>query len=421
MIPLTALPPANPYLTPDIPGIGGTIKSTPEDFLVEETPLYQPCGAGTHTYLVVEKRGMTTRDVARKIADALGKPARDVGFAGLKDAQAVTRQLFSIEHVDPGKVKDLSIPGLRVISVDQHTNKLKIGHLAGNRFEIRIRDARSDLLDCAQKCLDVLDRRGLPNYFGEQRFGARGDNAIVGRHAFSGEYGEALAHILGRPGPADSKRVAEARRCYDVGDFSQAAKTWPGSHHLPRRVCKSLARSNGNHKTAWRAIDRRMQSFYLSAFQSELFNRVLTDRIQTIDRLENGDFAWKHANGACFHVADAATEQPRCEAMEISPTGPLFGTRMTWPSGLPERRELDVLSSVGLTPDSMRESVGESLTGGRRPLRVPIESPTLDLGRDERGSYVLLKFGLPPGSYATCVVREICKTDDESITSANIG
>ncbi len=131
--------------------------------------------------------------------------------------------------------------------------------------------------------------------------------------------------------------------------------------------------------------------------------------LRCIDRLETGDIAWKHVNGACFRVEDAATEQPRCDALEISPTGPLFGRRMTEAAGTPGQMEAAVLAECGLHKDKIATPGSGKTSGARRPLRVPIGVPSLEAGTDDNGPFLLLKFFLPPGGYATNVVREISK------------
>ncbi|MCH7813494.1 MAG: tRNA pseudouridine(13) synthase TruD, partial [Planctomycetes bacterium] len=176
-----------PYQTADSPGIGGRIKTEARDFRVEELPLYRPSGTGTHTYFGIEKTGLTTQQAVSRLAAALGKRPRDVGYAGLKDARAVTCQTLSVEHVDPQRVERLDLPGIRIQWVDRHTNKLKLGHLAGNRFLIKIREVADPSLPGVEAVLAALTRRGLPNYFGPQRFGRRGDNAAIGRAALQGQ------------------------------------------------------------------------------------------------------------------------------------------------------------------------------------------------------------------------------------------
>src|SRR5262245_61431504 len=122
-----------PYLTQDVPGLAAAIKRRYEDFQVDEIPAYEASGSGDHVYFRIEKAGLSTMRAVHDISRALGVPSREIGLAGLKDARAVTRQTFSLEHADPDRVAALSIPRIKILSVSRHSNKLRIGHLHGNR------------------------------------------------------------------------------------------------------------------------------------------------------------------------------------------------------------------------------------------------------------------------------------------------
>ena len=400
-----------PYLTADVPGIGGVIKRCEDDFLVEELPLYAPSGEGTHVYFGIEKSGLTTLAAIERIAKALSRKARDFGYAGLKDAQAVTRQTLSIEHVDPKRIEALDLPRIEVIWVNRHRNKLKLGHLKGNRFVLKIRDAAPDGAARAAEIVEVLTRRGVPNYFGPQRFGARGDNAEIGCAVLRGDFDEAIGVLLGRPGPRDRDEVRTARELFEQARYAEAADAWPGAFREQIRVCRTMARSNGDARRAWSVVNHTLRRLYLSAAQSRLFNEVLAVRIGRLDRLEQGDLAWKHVNGACFRVEDVAAEQPRCDAFEISPTGPLYGARMTEAAGRPGQLEAGILERAGLDRARFRRAGGVKLNGARRPLRVPLGDPVVGDDRDDHGPCVCVSFALPPGSYATSLTRETCKYD----------
>src|SRR6266850_4069105 len=176
-----------PLVTPELPGIGGLVRVSEDDFRVEELPLYQPSGEGEHAYLEVEKRGRNTADVARELAAALGASERDVGYAGLKDKRAVAVQRFSVPlppreagEAALRRAAELRGEGFRVREARRHLNKLKPGHLRGNRFTIVIRGfapAGPEALARAEAICAALRSRGAPNLFGPQRFGKRGDNA----------------------------------------------------------------------------------------------------------------------------------------------------------------------------------------------------------------------------------------------------
>ncbi len=407
MIPVHELP----YLTASIPGIGGRIKARPDDFAVEEVPLYEPSGQGTHVYFQIEKTGLTTMQAVAQIAKALGRAARDIGYAGLKDADAVTRQTLSLEHIDPALIEGLQLHRIRVLKISRHTNKLKLGHLAGNRFVIRIREVDASRLDDVRRMLEVLSRRGVPNYFGPQRFGLRGDTWEIGRAILRGDPELALGLILGRVGPADYGQVRRARELCDRGEYEQAAKTWPYPFNNERRLAYAVARSGGNAAKALRSVDPQMKRFYISAYQSQLFNQVVVQRLDSIDRLVAGDLAWRHPQGAVFRVEDVEREQPRCDAFEISPTGPLFGYRMTEPQGEPGRWEDSVLNAEGMRPEDWRQGTAFKVKGARRPLRFQPQEVAVEAGRDDVGSFLELRFRLESGCYATTVLREICKSD----------
>ena len=200
------------YLTADLPGIGGHIKGRPEDFRVEEIPRYRPGGVGEHTYFEIEKVGLSTFEAVRRVARALGVRPRDVGYAGLKDAQAITRQTLSVHGAPPGQVLALNLPRIEVLWAERHTNKLRVGHLRGNRFAIRVRGVGREALEPCRAVLGVLARRGVPNYFGEQRFGMRGNSHLLGRAIVRRDWAGLMDSLLGQPHPDESAEAQAARR-----------------------------------------------------------------------------------------------------------------------------------------------------------------------------------------------------------------
>src|SRR5688500_12353105 len=150
-----------PFLTPDFPGVGGTIKNRAEDFFVQEVPLYEPSGAGEHVYCEIQKVGVTTFEAVQRVAAALGVSSRDVGYAGLKDARAVTRQVLSILGTTEEKVMGLRLPDVTVQWAARHGNKLRLGHLAGNRFAVKIREVEPTDVVKLKPVLAVLEKRGM--------------------------------------------------------------------------------------------------------------------------------------------------------------------------------------------------------------------------------------------------------------------
>ncbi len=398
-----------PYLVSDIAPIPGTVKAEYDDFFVEEIPAYEPCGKGDHVYITFEKKGLSTLQAIRDIADALNVKARDVGVAGLKDSRGTTRQTVSIEHADPKKAEALNIPRISIISVSKHGNKLRTGHLRGNCFRIKLRDTDLSRENDLQTVMQSLASVGTPNYYGPQRFGNRGDTWEIGRALIKNDFAAAAEIIAGRAGERDEGRVLEARKLFDEQKWKEAASAWPGGFRECVVVCNGMSRFNGNAERAVMALDKKILGFYISAFQSKLFNDVLALRLGDINKVEIGDAAWKHENGAVFLVEDAIAEAPRAAAFEISPTGPLFGKKMKLPSHRIWEIEKGVLESYDLSLDTLPSSGPFQCPGARRPLRFRPENHSVSIGKDETGEYFLLSFALPPGTFATAVLREICK------------
>ena len=340
--------PIDPYLTANIPGIGGHIRTVPEDFRVEERPLYLPCGEGEHVYVTITKRGLSTPDLIRRLSSTLGVKAQAIGVAGLKDARAVTTQMISLQGIRPEQLSHVRIDDtiLNIQILGRHRHRLRTGHHAGNRFRLVIRHVADHAMETVPTVLQQLSTHGVPNYFGPQRQGKAGDNYRIG------------AALL-----QDGRRR---------GKMNRATRIW-----------------------------------YLNSYQSFLFNRILARRIDHLDRVFVGDWAMKLENGACFQVEDAEKEQPRADRFEISPTGILFGSRVSWASGEPGNTEEAVITEAGTTKEILIASAKAcGFRGERRALRIPLAEPEWSLG----GDILTLSFNLPPGAYATSVLRELMKT-----------
>ena len=337
----------DPFLTRTVPGLGGQIRTVPEDFQVEERPLYLPCGEGEHLYVKITKRGLSTPDLIRRLSSSLGIKAQAIGVAGLKDARAVTTQMVSLQGIPEERLSGIKIDDtiLDLQVLGRHRNRLRPGHHAGNHFRLIIRQVADHAAESVPAILQQLSVRGVPNYFGPQRQGKRGDNYEVG------------ASLL---------RNAQRRE----------------------------------------RMNRAQRIWYLNAYQSFLFNRMLAKRLDQIDRIFVGDWAMKLENGACFLVEDAEKEQPRADRFEISPTGILFGSRASWASGEPGIIEEAVIAEAGATKEALIVAAKAcGFRGERRALRVPLNEPEWSLHDD----VLTLSFSLPPGAYATSVLRELMK------------
>jgi tRNA pseudouridine13 synthase len=396
----------HPYFTADIPGTGGFIKEFPEDFIVSEIPAYEPCGTGEHLYLTFEKRGITTLEAIRRIAGRLKVSDRDVGYAGMKDAVGVTRQRISLQDTKPEDVLKLQLEGITICSAIRHTNKLKPGHLKGNHFQITIRGVASNAAETAAAILEVLQRRGVPNYFGFQRYGAQGNSHLIGAAMLCRDWQKAVDCLIGVPDAVRDEEWRSAIVAYQQGELAEALRRMPHHCRTEREILQRLALRPDAWEKAFSVIHPRLKKLYLSAFQSHLFDKVVGQRLATLDRIMVGDLAWKHINGACFLVEDIEAEVPRVDNFEISASGPMFGSKMQQPSGAIFAQEQEMLECEGVKCEDFDLGSGLRMEGVRRPLRVPLEHVTHRVEVDN----LLLDFSLPKGSYATSVVREITKT-----------
>ena len=396
----------HPYLTFDIPGIGGTIKESPEDFLVEEIPSYHPCGSGEHCYLTIEKRGITTLEAISRIAKKLKVPERDIGYAGMKDAVGVTRQTISIQLLAPEKALSLDLDGVRVLSAQRHSNKLKVGHLKGNAFCIVIHGVSGAAAQLVPAILDILAKRGVPNYFGYQRYGAQGNSHLIGAAIIKRDWRGCVDRLIGDPDAVRDQEWSAAICTYQQGELEKALRLFPRHCRSERDVLQRLVARPGEYEKAFSAVHPRLKKMYLSALQSFMFDQVVAERIDHVDELMTGDLAIKHANGACFLVEDAATEQGRAAAFEISASGPMFGCKMKCPEGAVWELEQQILEQGGVDLPAFDLPGGLRMEGERRPLRVPVG----EISWSVSGEAVTLEFTLSKGSYATSLLREITKS-----------
>lgn len=317
-----------PYSTPELPGTGGLLRAAPEAFIVEEIPLYEASGAGPHLYVNLTKEELTTREVQRGLAEAFNLPYRAVGFAGMKDKFARATQTFSllVGHVDDSFVRTapariIEKTPVTVNWVRLHRNKLKKGHLLGNRFTITVSQPAVDCelaLKRAQTVVAQLHRRGLPNFYGPQRLGRHGANVRRGWELLRGE-----------------KRMA----------------------------------------------NRWLRSLLMASVQSHLCNRYLALRQQRgqFTTMLVGDIAKKYDTGGLFVVEDQAAEQRRYEQEEISFTAPIYGPKMWEAEAESGEMEREILLESGLAMESFTR---EKMMGTRRLGRLRLNDLTVAPGED---------------------------------------
>lgn len=400
------------YLTQE-KGTGGVIKSRPDDFVVEEIPLYEPKGEGEHLYLRIEKTNVSHGELMSCLRRHFHVKEVDIGYAGMKDKAAVTRQTVSIHLLDDPPSVEIDHERINVLWARRHANKIRRGHLRGNRFSIRIREVDPLSVTAVKRCLDQLQRKGMPNYFGVQRFGYRCNNHILGAAIVRKDWQGLLDELLGATGAPFPEYQRERRELHDQGRYAESAREWAAANRNELIASRSLRDGKTLHAVC-HAVGQTPLAFWVSALQSAIFNRVLDERLEqgTLLSFVEGDLAWNHRNRSVFAVTGPESVRDEMKArlgqFEISPSGPLWGSGMTRAAALIDEAELRALDAAGVTLESLLQ-VDYNVHGSRRPLRVPVKNVEIDSGVDEAGSFIHLAFDLPRGAYATVLLREIMR------------
>lgn len=358
--PLSPLAPL-PRATSAIAGSAGVIREQLEDFVVDELPLYEPCGEGEHLYLWIEKRDVSGPSLRRHLARALRISDRTIGMAGLKDRRAVTRQWVSVPAQAAERVGAINDDRVRVLDQIRHRNKLRTGHLAGNRFQIRLRGTAPGDAERLRAKLELLGQTGLPNFYGPQRMGHGGATLAAG-WALSQGHGGLL-----------QLQMADER-----------------VHRVDLR-------------------DRLLRRLAASALQSEVFNRTLAARMaQGIERVVMpGDVCQKIDTGGQFPSDDAVREQGRLQRGEVRITGPMWGPKMRLPLEEAGAFERGILDRFGLSTDDFAR-IGALASGTRRALHAQVD----DIGLQADADGIVVSFSLPAGSFATVLLHELADDPD---------
>jgi tRNA pseudouridine13 synthase len=293
------------------PPVRGRIRTAPEDFRVTEILGFAADGEGPHALLEVEKRGANTGWVAAQLARAAGVQAREVGWSGLKDRDAVTRQSFSLPWPGHSAVEgclEFGGEGYRVLAASRHGRKLRPGSHRANRFGLTVRDVSGNL-DALSERLHTIAAQGVPNYFGPQRFGRAGSNLL-------------------------------------------RARDWAEGGPAPR--------------------DRAVRGYALSAARSEIYNQVAAERVRqgAWNVLLEGEAVLLDGRRSYFSAGTIdETLRERCRTMDVHPSAPLWGRGAT--PALAAAREIEERALAGTVP-LQRLLEAQGLDHERRSVRLPV-------------------------------------------------
>ena len=413
---------ANTYVTSQ-KGIGGSIRNQYEDFYVEEIPEMFPTGEGPNIWIWIEKIGRTTLDVVLDIARDLHIDRKRMGFAGMKDKKALTRQWICIANMESEEqfrqVENLDIYKTDFLEITRGRKKLRMGQLNGNKFKILIRDL-DDIeksADVANEVLKQLEQTGIPNYYGWQRFGKpRTNTHLVGEALIQNDLAEAVRRYIGNPSPEESNENQLARQAYDDGDLEKSLELMGKGMRYEKMMIRQLIKDSKKgeltdkaYMNALHALPKPLQRMFVHAYQSYLFNDVVSRRVDMgINKYVEGDIIIDNKEHI---IRDKTPEeyQELIDNFEVNPTVPLYGTKVPFAGGEVGEMEKAVLDSYGLEKSDFEVPKMPRL--GSHGLRRAVRFQVWDASAKATDDGVLAEFSINKGSYATAVLREVMKKD----------
>jgi tRNA pseudouridine13 synthase len=402
------------YYASDTPGIGGRLRTLPEDFVVEEVP----CAVGTEGPFLIcrlTKKDWDQQRAIRQVARQLGISYKRIGFGGTKDKHAVTSQLISIRDMPPEALDQVKLKDIRLEPVGRSLSPLTLGSHQANRFTITIREAVPDGLEDVVGEVSAVCKTAVPNYFGIQRFGViRPVTHTVGALVLKGDYEGAVLTYIGAAFPGEPEEAREARAVFtETRDTRDALRRFPLPLSYERAMLHHLVMRQDDYRGALLVLPPKLLSMLVSAYQSFLFNCALSLRIEAGDglldpvpgdRLLFSNGREDRVTGQNRESARVQVTRGRCRVVLRMPgcqeAGPGFSDTGTMAS---------LLESDGITREDfcqVSDLLRTSFSGASRSISLSTE---VDACID--GQVVILSFELAPGQYATTVCREYMKGD----------
>lgn len=412
------------YLT-TAQGVGGILKVSPEDFVVEEISAPPPPAIdGRYTIATLRVRNWETNRLVRQLARYFHISRQRIGFAGTKDKKALTTQLFSFEALTPEEVQSLRMKDIEVLDAFRSARPLEIGDLIGNRFRIVVRDLAAPP-EKAASLVEETTRQiraygGFPNFFGIQRFGSvRPITHLVGKAIVRGEFKEAVEVYVANPIEGEAPESFEVRTALaESGDVKEALHNYPRSYTFEKAILNHLAVHPDDYVGALRVLPQNLLMMFVHAYQSYLYNRVLGERMRRgmpIHEPVAGDLVLPADKGGLpdrERTIDVTRDNlvrvaQRCREGKAWVSAILFGSEPDFAGGEPGQIEKDIVASEGLSPKDflIPDLPRISSKGTRREILAPVR----DLQAKVEGSGLHLSVELTRGAYATCLLREFMK------------
>ncbi|WP_424359868.1 tRNA pseudouridine(13) synthase TruD [Methanocella sp. MCL-LM] len=410
------------YLTDD-EGIGGKLRASPSDFVVEEVPDFKTADSGGYLVARLTKENWETHHLIRDLSRQLGISDDRIGVAGTKDKRAITTQLISIYGVTEEDLRKVTLPRIRLTPVGRSSKPLVLGDLAGNNFDIRLSGIGIPVQELEARLTaitgEITTAGGVPNYFGYQRFGIRRPiTHLVGEKLVKGDLEGAAMDYIARSFPDENPENIEVRNyVFQTRDFKKGLELYPLNLRYERTMMHRLIERPGDYAGAFRSLPGSLMKMFVSAYQSLLFNRMLSQRmLRQISISEPGE-----GDTVCFNGPDGKPDVSKIEQVtkknkpdinylykrkKVTLVLPLVGK--STPVEKLDEICAKVLGEARVTPaDFVIPGIPElSSQGIWREMRLPV-NPSFEA---EEGS-ARTRFFLTSGSYATTVLREYMKGD----------
>ncbi|HJJ92526.1 MAG TPA: tRNA pseudouridine(13) synthase TruD [Methanocorpusculum sp.] len=407
------------YYATNIQGIGGVLRSIPQDFIVEELPVKF---TGTGPYLIVKltKRAWEHQHAMREITKRLGISQKRIGWGGNKDRNAVTTQYISLYKITKTELEKITIKDIILKPITYHQFNLNLGDLKGNQFEITLRNCEPEKLSERITAItsDILSL-GIPNYYGIQRFGAlKPITHRIGLHILRGEYESAIKAYVGTAFPQESEEIKSARTAFvETGNAKDALHDLPTRLTYERIMLDTLAKHPGEYGWALQAMPPKLLSMFVSAYQSWLFNMSLSGRcaagiaLSDVNVGEHLIFSNERIDTVTkrnLPIARQHIKHGRCAVAAWMP-----GSTLPVKPGPLEEEMFILMEKDGVSMQSFENAsafTGTNFEGNHRKIVLQT-----DIISKISGTNVTLRFVLPPGHYATTVCREYMQGPPEQM------
>jgi len=421
----------NTYFTP-YPGIGGKLRSIPEDFNVKENSIF-PSEKVDGKFLIAEVESINweTNLLIRELSKKLNFSRKRIGFAGTKDKRAKKTQIMSFYNISEDKLKKVKIKDVLIKNVNCSDKPVKIGDLIGNDFEIIVRniDKNIDLTTVEENAKKIKNIGGFPNFYGVQRFGIiRPITHVVGKHIINGDFEKAVMTYIANPIDGENEESYVVRKnLEETNDYAEALKKFPKYLIFEKAILNKLIQNPNDFVGALKELPGNLLTMFVYAYQSYIFNMIISERINNnlsineaviddvILPVRKKTIDIKNPIIASKSNIEKINKQILKKKAVVS--GLLIGSDSTFSNGVIGDIEKKIISKEKIEPRDfiIPDMPFLSSHGSRRAVLgfvKNLEYSFVEDSMDGNKKMFIIKFGLDKGSYATCLLREFMKADD---------